>query len=204
MTSFVDSVYVANGATTGHLGYPVSDKVTGRPDGGWIQLFERGAITDSASTSTQLVWGVRWPVWQREGREGGRLGYPIAAKQDLPGGAWIQRFQKGAITDSTATTTQSVWGVVWTAWQQAGRETGVLGFPTGPLQNLAGGAWIQLFQKGAITDSTATTTQVVAGVIYTAWAKSGRGTGPLLYPTRPARRAAGARRRRSSAVRSGR
>jgi uncharacterized protein with LGFP repeats len=184
LSSFVDSVYTANGGPRGSLRYPTSDRVNGRPDGGWIQLFEGGAITDSASTSTQLVWGVRWPVWQREGREAGHLGYPIAATQSLPGG-WIQRFQQGAIVDSTATTSQAVWGVRWTVWQQAGRETGPLGYPVAGREDLGNGAWIQRFQTGAITDSTATTTQVVSGSIYSTWVANRLDKGVLRFPTAP-------------------
>jgi hypothetical protein len=184
MTAFVDSVFMANGGPQGALGYPTSDKVTGRPDSGWIQTFENGAITDSASTTTQLVWGVRWPVWKREGREAGHLGYPIAATQSLPGG-WIQRFQQGAIVDSTATTSQAVWGVRWSVWQQAGRETGPLGYPVAGREDLGNGAWIQRFQTGAITDSTATTTQVVSGAIYATWVANRLDKGVLRFPTAP-------------------
>lgn len=182
MTSFVRSVYAAEGGPTGHLGYPNSDRISGRPDSGWIHLFEKGAITDSASTTTQTVWGVRYPVWVKEGRESGRLGYPTAAKVDVPGG-WIQTFQKGAITDSTSTTTQSVWGIRWDVWKREGRESGRLGFPLGPKEDLGGGAWIQRFQKGSIIDSTSTTTQAVSGVIHTSWVAGGREKGWLHYPT---------------------
>jgi uncharacterized protein with LGFP repeats len=181
LSAFVDSVYTANGGPRGPLRYPTSDRVGGRPDGGWIQLFEGGAITDSASTSTQLVWGVRWTVWQQEGREAGHLGYPLAAKQDVDGG-WIQLFQHGAITDSTATSTQAVWGVRWTVWEQLGREKGSLGFPVAPKEELGDG-WIQRFQTGAITDSTTTSTQAVSGAIYTGWVANGRDKGLLRFPS---------------------
>jgi hypothetical protein len=183
MTSSVRSLYAAEGGPTGHLGYPNSDIVRGRPDTGWIHFFEKGAMTRSASTSAYTVWGIRYTVWAKEGREAGRLGYPTASTKDLPNGAWIQTFQKGAITDSTATSTQSVWGIRHTVWVKVGRETGRLGFPIAPYQDLGNGAWIQRFQKGAITDSTSTTTQVVHGPVYTSWVAGGREKGALRFPT---------------------
>ena len=186
LTSWVRSQYgLVGGGPPGPLGYPTSDKITGLRDGGWVQYFEGGAITDSASTTTQAVWGIRWDVWKREGGVNGHLGYPVAAREDLGNSAWIQRFQRGAITDSTATTTQSVWGVRWDVWQREGREKGRLGFPTSARTDLGNSAWIQYFQKGAITDSTATTTQSVSGVMYTGWKAAGLTTGVLKFPTAP-------------------
>ena len=180
MNNWVLSKWNEEGGPRGHLGYPTSEKISTR-DSGWIHLFQKGAITDSASTSTQTVWGVRYDVWKREGREGGKLGYPVGPKTDVTNG-WIQLFQKGAITDSTATTTQSVWGVRWDVWKREGREKGTLGFPKGPVTYSSNG-WIQLFQKGAITDSTATSTQSVHGAMWTAWVAAGRENGVLGYPT---------------------
>jgi hypothetical protein len=183
LSSFVDSMYAADGGPRGHLGYPVTDRVTGRPDGGWIQLFEKGAITDSASTSTQLVWGVRWPVWQQAGRETGVLGYPTGPKQDLGGGAWLQRFQKGAITDSASTSTQVVAGASYWKWNLLSRYLGPLGFPTGPQQDVSGG-WIQLFQGGAICGGPVRT-EAVPAPMYAPWVSAGRESGVLGYPVGP-------------------
>lgn len=184
LTSFVQGVHNANGGANGsRLGLPVSDTHGGLSDGGWIQVFEHGAITDSASTSTQAVWGVRWDVWKKVGRETGRLGYPTAAMTSLPNGAWIQTFQTGCITGSAAMATQVVSGVRWTLWRANGRETGPLGFPSSGVEDAAGGGWIQRFQKGAIIDSPSTTTQAVSGVIYTSWVSRGREQGSLGYPT---------------------
>ena len=180
----IKGVWTAFDGINGQLGYPTSDKIANRAQGGWIQTFEGGAICDSPNTTTQVVWGIRYPVWVKEGRESGRLGYPTAPKVDvLAGTGWIQTFQTGAITDSTSTTTQSVWGIRWDVWRREGRETGRLGFPLGPKEDLGSGAWIQRFQKGSIIDSTSTTTQAVSGVIHTAWVAGGREKGWLHYPT---------------------
>ena len=164
------------------MGYPTGGR-SALADGAWIQLFQNGAIVDSTATSTQTVWGIRNDVWKANGRENGVLGFPTGGRVSLADGAWIQLFQNGAIVDSTATSTQTVWGIRYDVWKANAREKGVLGFPTGGRVSLADGAWIQLFQNGAIVDSAKTSTQVVSGVFWTAWTAAGREKGVLGYPT---------------------
>lgn len=182
LATFVNDIWEANGGA-GALGYPKGAKQTGLPDGGWLHAFEKGAIVDSLSTTTQVVEGVRWTAWVGAGRESGRLRYPLAKVEFQPDGAWIQRFQDGAITDSPATTTQVVWGIRWTRWVEAGRETGVLGFPVGPKEDLPLFSWIQRFQRGCLVDSNETVTRLVRDAIWTAWQQVGREQGRLSYPT---------------------
>jgi hypothetical protein len=186
LTSFVRSEYgKVGGGPGGPLGYPTSDVVRGLADGGWMQFFEGGVIVDSASTSTQAVWGASYTVWRANNREKGVLGYPTSAIVfGRPDGGWIQLFQKGAIVDSASTSTQVVWGASWTIWKANGRETGVLGYPTSPITfGRPDGGWIQLFQKGAIVDSASTASQVVLGRMFDAWAAANRESGVLGYPT---------------------
>jgi uncharacterized protein with LGFP repeats len=183
VSEFVYQFYATVGGTSGILGYPRADKTVGLPDSGWIQLFEKGAITDSASTSTQAVSGIAYSTWAANGRERGALGYPTAPRVDTARGGWIQTFQKGAICDSTTTSTQLVSGAAYTAWAANGREGGVLGYPTAARAAAAAGGWIQTFENGAVCDSTTTSTQAVHGVRYAAWATHGREGGVLGYPT---------------------
>jgi hypothetical protein len=183
LSTFVWDKFAEAGGVRGPLGYPASDRVGRLRNGGWIQLFQRGAITDSPETFTQVVEGVRYDAWKANGREGGPLGYPTGGRVALADGAWIQLFQNGAITDSRETYTQVVWGIRYDVWTANGREKGVLGFPTGGRVALADGAWIQLFQRGAIVDSAHTSTRVVSGGFWTAWQAAGREQGVLGYPT---------------------
>jgi uncharacterized protein with LGFP repeats len=183
MTNFVRNRFAAAGGVRGPLGYPTTDRVGGLTDGGWIQLFQHGAITDSPQTTTQVVQGIRYSTWKANGREGGVLGYPTGGRVDLGGGAWIQLFQNGAITDSSQTATQVVWGIRYDVWEFNGRETGVLGYPTTGRVALPNHAWIQLFHNGAIVDSLDTYTQVVWGKRYDIWKANGRETGVLGFPT---------------------
>jgi uncharacterized protein with LGFP repeats len=180
------TIWRREGQEGGELGYPVGPRRTGYRDSGVMQVFEHGCIVDSASTSTQVVWGYRWTLWQRYGRENGVLGYPTGPRTaGLPDGGYIQVFQKGCIIDSASTSTQLVHGYIYTLWNRSGRERGMLGYPVGPrTEGRPDGGVIQLFQKGCIVDSASTTTQFVHGVMFAGWVRAGRETGVLGYPTR--------------------
>jgi uncharacterized protein with LGFP repeats len=178
--SFVRQMWQGNGGVDG-LGYPAAEEEKGLRDGGWVQRFSKGAITDSASTTTQVVTGSRYTAWVREGRERGGLGYPTAAVTGTSGG-FLQRFQGGAVTGSSTTAAVGVWGPRWDLWVREGRETGALRYPTGPRTTLQDG-WIQFFQNGAVVDSDTTSACTVWGVRWQQWRDSGRETGPLGYPT---------------------
>jgi uncharacterized protein with LGFP repeats len=186
--SWINSRWQATGGARGPLGYPTSDQVTGRPDGGWIQLFETGAVVDSASTSTQVVHGPSFRKWTAAGRESGVMGYPTSGLvTGLRDGGWIQTFQHGAVVDSASTSAQAVNEERWPIWVAAGRENGVLGYPVfGATFGHKDGGWIQRFQRGCVTRSAGTPALVVAGVMDAAWSAAGRYDGVLGYPTESA------------------
>jgi uncharacterized protein with LGFP repeats len=183
MTEFIRKIYAQNGGPRGsRLGYATADIVYTR-DGGWLQTFERGAITDSRSSSTQVVWGPRWTVWKANGREDGALGYPVGPYTTSVDGGWIQLFQTGAITDSASTPMLVVSGASHWKWSLLARERGVLGYPVAA-QETATGGWIQRFQNGAICGGPVRT-EAVPNPMYPAWVAAGREGGVLGYPTGP-------------------
>ena len=185
MTEWVRSQYALNGGPRGaKLGYARADRVGGLRDAGWIQVFERGCITDSQSTSTQAVWGMRWSVWQKMGRENGALGYPVGGYTPSTQGGWYQLFEHGAITDSSATATTVVVGESYRKWTLLARDRGPLGYPLRAQAPAAGGGWIQFFQKGAICGGPVPT-EAVPNPMYDPWAAAGREGGVLGYPTSP-------------------
>lgn len=183
MTEFVRTVYAKYGGPKGaRLGYATADKVA-TPDSGWLQTFERGAITDSAHSSTQAVYGEAWTVWKANGRERGILGYPTSAYTAGSQGGWYQLFQKGAIADSPSTTTQVVSGDSYLKWSRLSRDRGPLGYPTAAQQAVSGG-WIQLFQNGAIAGGPVPA-EAVPSPMYAPWVEAGRESGVLGFPTGP-------------------
>lgn len=180
VSNWVWQVWASVGGTNGVLGYPTRDRYVGLKDGGWLQPFEKGCIVDSQVTTTQVVWGYRWTVWQANGREGGVLGYPTGPVT-YPAGGWIQTFQQGCLTDSTVTTTQLVTGAMWTAYRGLGLSGGSLGYPTGAVAGQARGA-SQSFQKGQLWALSGTSAYAVLGRVLTAWQAAGGAAGRYGYP----------------------
>jgi uncharacterized protein with LGFP repeats len=173
------------GGSRGALGYPTADRRAAKDGKGWIQPFEKGATCDGPGTVAIAVHGAAYTKWVALGRETGVLGYPAldrVSRQD--GKGWFQRFQNGAICDSTATTTTAVYGDAFLTWAALGRENGSLGYPTAERVLRADRrSWYQQFQRGAVCDSPATRPCAVRGWIYTRWAGHGRDQGHLGFPT---------------------
>jgi LGFP repeat len=180
MTSFILERYAAVGGPA-VLGYPKGAKLTGLRDGGWLQVFEKGCLTDSASTTTQAVYGIRWTRWVDTGRETGLLRYPVAGVETLAKG-WIQRFQKGCIVDSDTTSTTVVHNYAWQGWQEVGREGGVLGFPTSDRAAISRG-YTQAFQRGGLWGLAGARAYAVHGTVLAAWRAAGGPAGSYGFPT---------------------
>jgi uncharacterized protein with LGFP repeats len=102
--------------------------VTGTKDGGWIQLFQKGAITDSTSTATQAVHGAMYTGWVAAGRESGVLGYPTAAVRSAERGSY-QTFKSGELWRLGSGSARRVYGGVLQQWKAAGGATGRYGYP---------------------------------------------------------------------------
>jgi len=181
MSSFVLDRYAEFGGPA-VLGYPKGARTTGLRDGGWIQLFQKGCMTDSASTTTHSVHGFRWDMWVATGRETGSLRYPVAEMETLAGGAWIQRFQKGCTVFSPSTPRAVVHNYAWGAWTEVGRERGVLGFPTGDRVVIARGT-TQAFQGGGLWGLEAAPMYAVHGDVLSAWQAAGGPGGGYGFPT---------------------
>jgi uncharacterized protein with LGFP repeats len=173
--------YLTVGGPRGVLGYPVRGWVTGLVGGGWLQQFQHGAITDSASTTTQIVTGGSYTVWTSTNFGAGVLGYPTGPQANVTGG-WMQHFQKGVTCGSSATKPQAVWAAAWTVWQANGRETGPMGFPTSGRFVTRSSGFFQRFQRGGIAASSATPAVAVFGEMYAAWLRAGQQDGVLGYP----------------------
>ncbi|KZF14412.1 alpha/beta hydrolase-fold protein [Rhodococcus sp. EPR-134] len=85
------------GWENGWLGFPKSNEVPIKDNGRFTE-FEGGNIYWSPGTGAWSVEnGPLFDGWKRVGYEGGRLGFPISDKFDIPGGVQ-QNFQFGYIT----------------------------------------------------------------------------------------------------------
>jgi uncharacterized protein with LGFP repeats len=167
------------GREGGSLGYP-SGPWTYSTQSGWFQLFQKGAIAACATTSATVVAGDSYVKWSSLSRERGPLGYPKAAQEAGAGGGWIQLFQYGAICGGPVPT-EAVPPPMYAPWVDAGREGGVLGYPTGPSHAVPRGL-AQFFQKGELWGLTGGTPRRVYGAVLTAWKNAGGATGSYGFP----------------------
>lgn len=142
------TVWQANGREGGPLGYPVAPVAS--VDGGWLQQFQSGCITDSTHTTTQVVTGACWTAYDRLGRAGGALGYPTAAAVTASGGTG-QSFDGGALWGRTGGGAFAVLGAVLGAWLAAGGVAGRYGFPTADTKDNGDGTMTCTFEGGTIT-----------------------------------------------------
>jgi uncharacterized protein with LGFP repeats len=176
-------VWQKNSGVNGPLHYPIAASGAGARAGGWIQLFQGGAIAGMTTSLGVPVYQQSWLVWKSNGREGGPLGYPIASKTGNPDGiGWHQAYQYGFVTASSRTPTVAVYGHVFTTWVQNGRESGVLGYPKDVHRSSGTTAGYQLFEHGAIAGTSTTPTVIVVGAMYAAWSALGGMTGVLKCP----------------------
>ena len=140
------------GYERGRLGYPISDELSGYPNGGFAQAFQHGSIYWTAGTGAQSTSGAIRTEWGLLGFERGRLGYPITDElSGYPNGGFAQAFQNGSIYWTAGTGAHSTSGAIRTAWAAQGFERGRLGYPTTDIYPTGNGGFAQNFQGGSIT-----------------------------------------------------
>jgi uncharacterized protein with LGFP repeats len=111
--------WISLGWEEGVLGYPVTDQLA-TPDGiGQYNLFTKlrgrkveyhGSIYWTKQLGAHPVYGDIFTLWTSLGREGGRLGYPVADPHSLRVGnqtLTFQHFQHGTIYDDGGGATAS-------------------------------------------------------------------------------------------------
>ncbi|MBT1003452.1 hypothetical protein KIH31_12650 [Paenarthrobacter sp. DKR-5] len=180
----IGGAYLAAGAQSSNLGYPTGNEFCGLAGSGCRQNFQGGAILWSSTTGAHRVAGGIGGKYLAAGAEDSVLGYPTGEEVcGLKDSGCSQAFQNGAIVWSSSTGAAISTGAIRTAWQQAGSESGVMGYPIGDTGTglIRGGAY-QSYQGGAIVSSTSGTF-ISTGAIRQAWAAQDFERGPLGYPT---------------------
>ena len=138
----------AQGGPDGPLGYPTSDRIA--LAGGAFAAFEGGAVYWSPGSGAHWFDHATWQAWGRQGWETGRLGYPTGDRTELPGGGALTTFTGGAVAWSEATGAHWLPAPLLRAWEEQGRGTGALGFPTSDPYPTAEGTRVD-FTGGALT-----------------------------------------------------
>jgi uncharacterized protein with LGFP repeats len=165
------------------LAYPVNDVQTGLKNGGSGQRYKNGFIYSSPKTRVRSVTGLIAPIWDYEGRESSKLGYPITQQYRTAHGVQAQDFQHGVIAYNSKNAT-ILTGPISKKYFSVGGYTSVLGFPTEyrDTTGLRNGGATKTFERGAIVWSPANGAFVSKGAIRAAWLKTGAQNGKLGYP----------------------
>lgn len=145
----VKKLWDAVGGPKGTMGYPRTDPVS--MGGGWVQVFQRGAVADGPKTGACTVRTQLFDCWSFLGRAQGVLGWPKGEERAIRGGRQ-QDFTGGIALNATGSKYGfAVRGKVLTAYLAAGGATGRYGFPLENPRTASGGRLTQKFQHGTIT-----------------------------------------------------
>lgn len=166
------------------LGYAVNDVQTGLKNGGSGQRFKDGFIYSTPKTGVRSLTGIIAPIWDYEGRENSKLGYPITQQYRTANGVQAQDFQHGVIAYNSKNAT-ILTGPISKKYFSVGGYTSVIGFPEEYRETtgLKNGGVTKTFERGAIVWSPANGAFVSKGAIRAAWLKTGAQNGKLGYPT---------------------
>lgn len=135
------------GRKSGELGYPTSERTTVAT--GWIQHFEKGAISKRGSAASVHVSGAFAAAWRAADAEHGVLGLPTKVAWSLSRGSY-QRFEGGELWRIGTQTPRRVTGTILTAWKAAGGHVGGYGYPIGDTTQRSDGQWQCAFEGGTI------------------------------------------------------
>ncbi|MFW3172805.1 fibronectin type III domain-containing protein [Geodermatophilus sp. CPCC 206100] len=171
---------------SGVLGYPVGSRYA-TPGNGWTQAFQNGRIHTSPTTGAHAVYGDISRAYDPLTGESGILGYPVSDRYATPGNGWTQAFQNGRIHTSPGTGAHAVLAPISGAYDALWGESGVLGYPVGSRYATPGNGWTQAFERGRIHTSPGTGAHAVLAPVSAAYDSVMGESGPLGYPTGPAR-----------------
>lgn len=142
------ALWSAAGAQSGTYGWPQGERTC--VGSGCGQLFQFGAITESASWGTHATFGGLGVAW----RAGGGLSTYGAATNNVRysnanGGGWAQNFSSGILTQSRSGTgvVYTPYGRILDVWAYYGAEATWLGWPSGA-QTCDVNGCVQDFQNG--------------------------------------------------------
>jgi len=175
-------LYMSTGGAQGPLGAVTQGVTCGLRNGGCKQGFANGSIYWSPATGARAMLGAVASLWLSTGAENGVLGYPSRSVSTITGGQYAT-FEHGSIYWSQATGARAMLGPIEALWKSGGAQTGVLGYPTQSVSNLADGGQYARFQHGSIYWSQATGARAIMGPIEALWTSGGAQTGALGYPT---------------------
>ncbi|SUD47886.1 Uncharacterized distant relative of cell wall-associated hydrolases [Nocardia otitidiscaviarum] len=180
--------YNSLGGPNSFLLYPTSNELT-NPDGvGKRSTFQNGPIYWSPWGGAHPVVNHFFAAWQRNGWEGGPLGYPTSDELVNPDGIGRRQYFDGGTVYWKLNEAYYVAGAVRDRWGEIGWEQGLLGYPVSDETTTADGVGrFNRFENGSIYWHPSTGAYEVTGQIHDTWAAEGYETGPHGYPIEPPR-----------------
>ncbi|MFD3510111.1 hypothetical protein [Nocardia sp. NPDC058666] len=171
------------GGPNSFLLWPTSNELT-NPDGvGRRNTFTNGPIYWSPWGGAHPVANHFFAAWQRNGWEGGILGYPTSDEFVNGDGIGRRQYFDGGTVYWRLNEAYFVAGAIRDKWGETGWEGGFLGYPSSDETGTAvGGGRFNTFERGVIYWSGAGGAHPVVGGVLDKWAKSGYEGGTYGFP----------------------
>ncbi|MTK32173.1 hypothetical protein GL305_19980 [Nocardia seriolae] len=175
--------YDSLGGPNSFLLWPTSDELV-NPDGvGRRSTFQNGPIYWHPDAGAHPVVNHFFAAWQRNGWEGGVLGYPTSDEIVNPDNVGRRQYFQGGTVYWKLNEAYYVAGAVRDKWGETGWEGGYLGYPTSDETGTPDGLGrFNRFEHGVIYCPCAYGAHPVSGGLLTKWEQSGFEHGPYGYP----------------------
>lgn len=141
------TVWERLGRASGELGYPTAGRVT--VSTGWVQHFQKGAISQVGSAAAVHVSGDYATAWRAVDAEDGVLGLPIRVASVTSKGGY-QRFEGGELWRLGSESPKRVTGPILEAWKAARGHVGRYGYPLSHTTQRSDGRWECRFEGGTL------------------------------------------------------
>ncbi|WP_306358718.1 MULTISPECIES: hypothetical protein [unclassified Nocardia] len=175
--------YDSLGGPNSFLLWPTSDELT-NPDGvGKRSTFQNGPIYWHPDAGAHPVVNHFFAAWQRNGWEGGVLGYPTSDEIVNPDNVGRRQYFQGGTVYWKLNEAYYVAGAIRDKWGETGWEGGYLGYPISDETGTPDGQGrFNRFENGVIYWSPSTGAHPVSGGILTKWQLTNFERGPYGYP----------------------
>lgn len=178
----VAATYVAEGGEGGRLGFPVTGTVVSRDGKGLVNRFQRGRISHHPDLGTFMLTGAIALRYAAASGEDGPLGFPLSSSTPTSDRLGVfARFQRGRASQLGAGAVLLTYDVLAEAYERAGAEAGVLGFPVADEEAVVGGR-AQRFQHGRISAGSTTGAHWLSRLIAAKYVELGAEGSPLGFP----------------------
>lgn len=172
------------GGPNSFLLFPTSNELS-NPDGvGKRSTFQNGPIYWSPWGGAHPVANHFFAAWQRNGWEGGPLGYPTSDENVNPDNIGRRQYFQGGTIYWKLNEAYYVAGAIRDKWGETGWEGGWLGYPiTDETKTADGAGRFNRFEHGVIYWSPDGGAHPVSGSILDKWAQAGYERSTYGYPT---------------------